>query len=143
MNAFYARLTAANLCDCVWEAGWLCESFLNEQGIRENPTLYDVNVSAAAQNMIHAGFQVYHHCETNRTALGVPLRWQAWKVGFKEAQERTKSLETKKYAHKAAKAMDRAERHFDEQEQKKRGVQIGKKPVESSDDGIMDVAIPS
>ena len=67
INVFSARLTALNVADSSPQVGILCDRFLEEDEVRENPVLFDLAVSAAAQRMIYAASHVYRSCEKIRT----------------------------------------------------------------------------
>lgn len=88
INQLYARLTAVGLCSCPSMAEDLCGILLEEPIVRENPTLFALNISAAAQLMIHAGLHVYTCCQENLHTgrEGKPASgWNDWKAAFRKA----------------------------------------------------------
>lgn len=79
------------------------------QKIRKSPDLFAVTLSAAAQYMIYAAFNLYTFCKTN-LMIGTELeyRWEDWKAVFKEA-ETIQNIEARNDALDAVVAMNMAE----------------------------------
>ena len=110
INEFTARLTKADLCDWTHNAIFLFDDLLDKHKLRENPVLFSVTLSAAAQHMVHAAFNVlsfckYHGCQ------GQKYRWEEWKAVFKEAGT-VENIRTRNDALSAVVAMDSAEQLY-------------------------------
>lgn len=89
--------------------GYLCDSFNTHDDVRENPVLFNVSVSAAAQYMIYTPSKVFEFCEREGTSLR-HLGWGKWKAGFDEAQTNTLiNASGKKHARSAVTAMNEVE----------------------------------
>lgn len=111
INQLYARLTASRLCDCPFMARDLCGILLENPVIRENPTLFALNISAGAQLMIYAGLDVYTYCQENLHNIweGRPASgWNDWKATFRKAGK-LEDPQASKFALMAVMSMDRAE----------------------------------
>lgn len=76
LNEFSARLTKANVCNWSHNATFLCDELLENPEIRENPILFAVALSAAAQPMLHTALNVYNFCKRHRTSRGHAYRWE-------------------------------------------------------------------
>ena len=85
INEFSARLTKANLCDWTHKATFLLDDLLDNLELRENAILFSVALSAAAQYILHAAFNVLTFCKKHRGYQGQKFRWEEWKAIFKEA----------------------------------------------------------
>ena len=93
--------------------GYHCDSFLQNNEVRQDAIIFNSSVSAAAQYMIHSASKVFEFCEREPTLLG-HLEWKKWKAGFKEAQ--TNSMidpSGNKYAKLAVAGMNEAEVGWD------------------------------
>lgn len=132
LNRFCARLSKANVQDWAYESTHLLNSLLEDRILRENPIEFDVEsantaqqirndpalfavaLSAAAQHMIYAALNLYTFCKTRRTQagrtcmIGLEFRWEHWKVVFKEAKT-IQNIEAGNDALAAVIAMDMAE----------------------------------
>lgn len=104
ITAFRARLTAANLCDYAPEAFDRCERFLSQLKQGKAPSLLSVSMTAAAQYMIYAGFEVYELCKKRSQQF----RWYLWKDAFITCHKsHFITTEAKDCAMSAIRAMDR------------------------------------
>lgn len=65
------------------EAPVLCDDLLDNPKLHENPTLFALALSAAAQHTIHATLNVHAYCEKARTSWGRTYRWGNWKLLLK------------------------------------------------------------
>lgn len=65
------------------EAPVLSDDLLDNPKLHENPTLFALALSAAAQHMIHAILNVHAYCEKARTSWGRTYRWENWKLLLK------------------------------------------------------------
>lgn len=79
-NVFSTPLTALNVVDSTPQFGTLCDMFLEEGIVRENPVLFDLAVSAAAQHR----FPQHRDCDKVRT-WGYTVHWREWKEVFKNS----------------------------------------------------------
>lgn len=111
INEFCAHLTKAEVCDWSHGATLLCDVLLDNPNLREEPILFAVALSAAAQHMIHAASNVYTFCELARTSWNLTYRWDEWKAMFKAA-ETVESMEAKSDVLAAVVEMDKAERLY-------------------------------
>lgn len=84
-HAFVARLSSVNTCTVGFRVvGEMCGTIINDDGVRKNPVVFNVSVSAAAQHMIYsASYQFKLNMENYAYQIGF-LEWQKWKVGFAE-----------------------------------------------------------
>lgn len=130
INVFCARLTALNVVDPSYMVNKLNDRILGEdhyycreEKVRENPVVFDLIVSAAAQHMIYSASHVYriYDSEESRTS-GYPIDWQKWKEGFESAQLVTKDPKVKKYAQLAVAGMQLAEWKFNKSHRQKRNL---------------------
>lgn len=104
ITALRARLTAANLCDYAPEAFDRCERFLSQLKQGKAPSLFSVSMTAAAQYMTYAGFEVYELCKKRSQQF----RWYLWKDAFITCHKsRFITTEAKDCAMSAIRAMDR------------------------------------
>lgn len=115
INAFSARLTALNVVDSPLQVNTLCNMFLKEGEVREQPVLFDLAVSAAAQHLIHSASHVYR-------TFGLEVDWQIWKEGFQNSLLVTKDPQVKKYAQLAVAAMQLAEEKWEKSPRQKQGI---------------------
>lgn len=60
----------------------MCESFIQDDNVRDDPVIFNVSVSGAAQHMIYSASKVYEFCKQD----GILFQWQEWKDGFEKAQ---------------------------------------------------------
>ena len=111
LNAFLARLSSVNTCIVgVQRIQYLCESFIEDNDVRENPVIFNVAVSGAAQYMIYSAYEVLEFYKQNPTHFHGHLGWQKWKEGFKEVQTNPLiDASGKKNAELAVAAMNEAE----------------------------------
>lgn len=111
INQLYARLTASGLCDCPFMARDVCGILLEDPVVRENPTLFALNISAGAQLMIYAGLDVYTYCQEKIHSIweGRPASgWNDWKATFRKASK-FEDTKASKHALMAVMSMNRAE----------------------------------
>lgn len=66
--------------------GYLCDSFIRDDDIRENAVIFDVSVSVAAQHITYSASKVFECCKQESTLLHGHLGRKKWIAGFKEAQ---------------------------------------------------------
>lgn len=86
--------------------GYLCESFIQDDKVRDDPVIFNVSVSGAAQHMIYSASKVYEFCKQD----GTLLQWQEWKDGFEKAQTHVLiDTEGKNHARLSVAAMLNAE----------------------------------
>lgn len=111
LNTFLARCTTANICNVgMRRVGFLCDSFITDEDVRENAVIFNVRVSGAAQHMIYSASKVFEFCEQEPTLMLHHLGWKKWMAGFKEAQTNPLiDASGKKHAKLAVAAMTEAE----------------------------------
>lgn len=89
--------------------GYLCDSFIQNNDVRQNTLIFNISVSAAAQYTINSASKVFEFCKQEPTLLLRHLGWKKWKAGFKEAQTCPLiDASGKKYAKLAVAGMNRA-----------------------------------
>ncbi len=77
INAFLARLASVNVCTAgLRRVGYMCDSFIQDNDVREDALIFNTSVSAAAQYMIYSADKVFEFCEQEQTLL---LRHLGWK----------------------------------------------------------------
>ncbi|MCJ1346576.1 hypothetical protein MMC31_004794 [Peltigera leucophlebia] len=110
LNAFLARLASINTCNIGLDrVGYLCDSFIKHDDVRDNAVMFNIGVSAAAQYMIYSASKVFEFCEREDILLR-HLGWVKWKAGFMEAQTNPLiNASGKKHATLAVAAMNKAE----------------------------------
>ena len=111
INEFTARLTKADVCDWTHNATFLFDDLLDKPELRENPILFSVTLSAAAQYMAHAAFNVLSLCMKYCGCQGQKYRWKEWIIVFKEAGT-VENIRTRNDALSAVVAMDSAEQLY-------------------------------
>lgn len=88
----------------------MCDSFITDDDVRENPVVSNVSLSAAAQHMIYSASKVFEFCEQEPTLMFQHLGWKKWMAGFKEAQTNVLiDASGKKYTELAMAAMTEVE----------------------------------
>lgn len=108
INALFARLTRACICNFRFEARERCNFFVNDTSIRSSPVLFSLALSAAVQYITYSESEVYEyskiisgngHCE-----------WVSWKEAFISAEKNgTLNLEARAHARLALRAMTKVE----------------------------------
>lgn len=84
----------------------MCESFIEDDKVRDDPVIFNVSVSGAAQHMIYLASKVYESCKQD----GKLIQWQEWKDGFGKARKNLLiDSKGKKHAKLSVAAMENAE----------------------------------
>ena len=65
----------------------MCDSFLQDNDVRQDALIFNTSVSAAAQYMIYSASKVFEFFQQEPTLLLRHLWWKKWKAGFEEAQK--------------------------------------------------------
>ena len=88
----------------------VCSILLEEPIVRENPTLFALNISAAAQLMMYAGLDVCTYCQEDvQTGWERPASgWDDWKVMLTKVGN-LEDPQASSYALMAVRLMNQAE----------------------------------
>lgn len=108
INALFAHLTRARICDFWDEARERRNFFVNDTSIRSSPVLFSLALSAAVQYIIYSGLEVYKY--SNITSGNGHCEWMSWKEAFISTEKnRTLNLEARAHARLALRAMTKVE----------------------------------
>lgn len=108
INALFARLTRARVCDFQSEARERCNFLVNNTSIRSSPVLFSLALCAAAQHIIYSGSEVYEY--SNITSENGHCEWMSWKEAFISAEKNgTLNIEAHAHARLALRAMTKVE----------------------------------
>lgn len=111
IKVFTACLTKVDVCGWTHNAIFLFDDLLDKLKLRENPILFLVALSAAAQYMSHAAFNVLAFWKKYSECHGQKYRLEEWKAVFKEAGT-VENIKARNEVLSAVVAMDTAEQFY-------------------------------